>query len=201
MTALRELPPLRTPINYPAVINSLLLTWEVTGLSPTKAACRLAAAQIAIESGLSSCWNYNLSGIKSHPNNGKTCWQYFATHELFTEAQVAYAEKVGPGLIQRVGPKGGKIDIIVHPKHPFCCFRAFESLNDAMSDHLLTLQSRFHLGWEALLTGDPEAFAHGLRQGGYYTALETEYHAGLDWRIAQEIKSVPDDDLVWGDVA
>lgn len=195
---LRELDPKRTPITYNEICNALLLCWEVTGTVPTRRACRLAAAQIAIESGLKSCWNYNISGIKTKPNNGRTHWQFFSTTERFTEEQLIYAQRLSPG-IEIVGPSEGKTLVKVHPKHPYCCFRAFESLSEAMRDHLLTLQAKFPDGFNGLLTGDPAQFAHGLKKNRYYTAIERVYSSGLSWRLQQVLREVPDTDLVWGD--
>jgi hypothetical protein len=197
----RELPPKLTPLTYASVINALLLAWEVTGVNPTRAAVRLATAQIAIESGLTSCQNFNISGIKSRPNNGKTCWQYFATTERFDAAQLAEAQRVGPGLVDVINPNdNGLIRVRVRPKHPYCCFRALEGLDDAMRDHLLTLRDKFPRAWAALQTGDPAQFAHGLKVDRYYTATETAYEQGLEWRLKQELAAVPDSALVWGDV-
>jgi hypothetical protein len=198
-TTYRELEPKRTPINYDDICNALLLCWDVTDVNPTRKACRLAAAQIAIESGLSSCWNYNVSGIKAKPNNGKTHWQYFTTTERFTEEQLAYAQRLAPG-IEVVGPSEGLTLVKVHPKHPYCCFRAFETFPEAMKDHLLTLQVKFPDGFRGLMTGDPAAFAHGLKANRYYTAVEHVYKEGLEWRLRQVLRDVPDSDLVWGDV-
>jgi hypothetical protein len=149
---------------------------------------------------MTSCMNYNISGIKARAGSTKYDWQYFATHELFTEVQVAAAEHLGPGLVRRVGPKGGKIDVVIIPKHPYCCFRAFATLDAAMADHLATLAGTFPTGYAGLLTGDPDAFAHGLKAGRYYTALESEYAAGLKWRLREIAGKVPDTHLVWGDV-
>jgi len=178
----------------------MLLVWEQTGTNPERKTCRLAAAQIAIESGLSSCLNYNISGIKARPNNGKTHWQYFKTTERFSPVQVVAAEKLGPGLVEVIGNDGDKIKVWIKPKHPYCCFRAFETLNDAMLDHLLTLKNKFPNGWLGLLTGDAGKFAHGLKIDGYYTAKESDYDSGLEWRLKQELASVSDEHLVWGDV-
>ena len=99
-----------------------------------------------------------------------------------------------------VGFDTGLHNVYLIPRHPWCCFRAFASLDLAMADHLATMQRKFPAGWAGLLTGDPAAFAHGLRQGGYYTATETSYAGGLQWRYAQELKAVPDDNIVWGDI-
>lgn len=198
MTEYRELEPKRTPITYDEICNALLLCWEVTDTVPTRRACRLAAAQIAIESGLKSCWNYNVSGIKAKPNNGRTHWQYFTTTERLSAEAVLYAQR-WPG-IEICGQVEGLTLVKVHPKHPYCCFRAFESLAEAMRDHLLTLQTKFPDGFKGLLTGDPKAFAHGLKVNRYYTAVEAVYAGGLEYRMREALREVPDGDAVWGDV-
>lgn len=199
MTEYRELPAKRTPLTYDDICNALVRCWEITDANQTRKACRLAAAQIAIESGLASCWNFNISGIKSKPNNGKTHWQFFTTTERFNDAQLAEAQRRGPG-IEIVGPSEGLTLVKVHPRHPYCCFRAFESLEAAVLDHLLTLQLKFPAGFKGLMSGDAAAFAHGLKISGYYTATEHAYAAGLEYRLREALREVPDGDAIWGDV-
>lgn len=202
----RELPPKRTPLDYRGVVNALLLAWDATGAQPSRAAVKLAAAQIAIETGMASCMNFNISGIKSRPNNGRTHWQYFTTTENLTALQVEECKRRNPpgaAPVLVIGPVPGKpalTKVKVFPKHPYCCFRAFEALDAAMTDHLATLRKTFSHGLEGLLTGDPARFAHGLKCDGYYTALESEYAAGLRWRLAELAAKLPDTDIVWGDV-
>lgn len=202
MTNLRELPPKLTPITYAALVNSTLLAFDAMGVSLTRAMIRLNVAQCAGESGLNTCYNYCISGIKAKPNNGRTCWQYFTTTERFNSAQITYAQKLGPGLVTVIespsATRNGKVRIA--PKHPYCCFRAYESLQDAMRDHLETLRSKFPRAWAALLTGDADAFAHGLRLDGYYTANEDEYEAMLKSRLREELRKIDDSNIVWGDV-
>lgn len=195
----RELPSVITPITYQGVINALLLAWEVTGTEPTRAAVRLATCQIAIESGLASCRSYNVSGIKAYPT-GKYDYQFFATTEYYTDAQLADAKRRGP--VEVLGQQtDGRTKVLLRPKHPYCCFRAYETLDSAMRDHLLTLQKTFPHGWTGLLTGDAAKFAAGLRKDCYYTAPQKDYEQGLKWRWSQEIRVVSDNNLVWGDVA
>ena len=146
--------------------------------------------------------NYCISGIKTKPNNGRTCWQYFTTTERFNAAQIAYAQKLGPGLVTVIespsATRKGKVRIA--PKHPYCCFRAYESLQDAMQDHLETLRRTFPHAWAALLTGDVDAFAHGLKLDGYYTADEDDYEAMLKSQLREVMRKIDDSNIVWGDV-
>lgn len=192
-----ELPSIVTPITYESVINALLLAWP-NDVDITRAAVRLAAAQIAIESGLSSCRSYNVSGIKARAG-GSYDWQYFSTKEYYTDGQLADAKSKGPLDVLGVQPDG-RTKVMLHPKHPYCCFRAFCDLQTAMADHLATLRTKFPHGWAGMLTGDANNFAIGLHADRYFTAPEKSYADGLRWRWAQEVKAVPDTDLVWGDV-
>lgn len=202
MQELRELAPKLTPITYETLANATLLALDAMGVMPTRATTRLNVAQCAGESGLNTCYNYCISGIKAKPNNGRTCWQYFATTERFSAAQIAYAQKLGPGLVTVLeaptATRKGKVRIA--PKHPYCCFRAYESLQDAMQDHLETLRRTFPRAWAALLTGDVDAFAHGLKLDGYYTADEDDYEAMLKSRLREEMRKIDDSNIVWGDV-
>ena len=194
---MQELELKRTPLDYPGIANALIVAWG--DFEITRRAIRLASAQIAVESGLASCYNFNLSGMKTSPNNTYGYdWQFFKTRERFSDAQLAAAKKLGPLVV--IGVDNGLNNAYLMPRHPWCCFRAFTSLDLAMADHLATMQRKFPAGWAGLLTGDPAAFAHGLRQGGYYTATEKDYAGGLQWRYAQELKAVPDDNSVWGDI-
>jgi hypothetical protein len=187
-----------TPITYPGVINALLLAWEQTGTQPAKEVVYLASAQVGIETGMGSCRSYNISGIKTKPGSKTYCWQYFTTREIFSPAQVTAAQQLGSVTV--LGPKGKGIEVTLNAPHPWGCFRAFETLQDAALDHLLTLRDKFPSGWAGLLTGDPDHFAHGLRANGYYTALESEYAAGLRYRLKEAKIKCPPTDLVWGDV-
>jgi hypothetical protein len=205
MVDLRELEPNRTPITYPAIVNAVILASD-GGLC--RAAVRLTAAQIAIESGLASCFNFNISGIKARPNNGRTCWQYFSTTERFNAAQlkvaIAAAGAAGAPAPKVVGEVDGLTKVVLYPKHPYCCFRAFQSLDDAMADHLCTIREDFAPAWDALLHDPtPKAYAEGLRhgrRGAYYTATLADYTAGLAYRLRELATKVTDSDVVWGDL-
>jgi len=197
----RERTSVRTPINYPMIANSLLCAFSDLDntLAVTRAMVRVASCQIAIETGMGSCMCWNLSGMKTSPGNkGGYDWQFFRTRERFTDQQLAAAKKLGP--VEDTGALDkGLHSIYLLPKHPWCCFRAFDGLDTAMADHLSTLRRKFPRGWAGLLAGDVAAFAHGLRQDGYYTATEASYAGGIAWRYKQQFDAVPESDPVWGD--
>lgn len=199
---MRELPSVLTPITYHQIVNDHLLVWEYTDTPITRKAVRLSTAQVAIESGLSSCRTFNISGMKTKPGSTKYNWQFFTTKERFTDAQLERAKKVSPypHCVEVLGPSGDRTLVKIHPKHPYCCFRAFDNLKEAVLDHLLTLKSTFPKSWVALQTGDPDAYAHALKTEMYYSAKENEYADGLEWRLSQEMKAVNNANIVWGEV-
>jgi hypothetical protein len=212
VTDFRELAPRVTPLDYPTVLNAILVAGSAMELNFTRAAAKLAAAQIAIETGLRNCPNYCIAGEKSRPNNGATHWQYFATKEnletpALKRAQALSTEVGAPmpkilGTIERDG-KPPLTSIMLYPKHPWCCFVAFESLDEAMAHHFEMLKAKFAPGLEALKTGDPAKFVEGLRHGkygAYFTATNAEYVAGLKYRLNELEGKVSEDNLLWGDV-
>ena len=199
---MHEITPKRTPLTYPLIANGLIVAFSAIDhmLEISHAMVRVASCQIAIETGLGSCMNYNLSGMKTSPNNkGGYDWQYFRTRERFTDAQLASAKALGP-VEDNGAMDAGLHSVYLLPKHPWCCFRAFETLDAAMLDHLQTLRRKFPHGWAGLVSGDVDAFAHGLKQDGYYTATEKSYAGGIAYRYKQEFLAVPDTDPVWGEI-
>jgi len=67
------------------------------------------------------------------------------------------------------------------PPHPQCCFRAFKTREDGIRYHLdfLMNRKRYSKAWQEVLKGNPSAYSHELRVGGYYTANEKLYTATL----------------------
>lgn len=184
-----------TKVTFPVVINALLYAWPT---DPTRAAVSLAAAQVAVETGLDTCRDFNISGIKARPG-GSYDWQFFDTTEYYTPAQLAEAQRRGP-LTILFKNTDGRTKVMLHPEHPYCAFRAFHDMQTAVADHLATLQSKFPHGWAGLLTGSPESFAAGLHADHYYTAPESEYAKALRFRLGQERNEIKSDWIGWGDV-
>jgi hypothetical protein len=158
---LSELAPRRTPLSIESVANALIVASD--GGIP-RAGVRVVTAQIGVETGgYAGCLNFNLAGAKTNPNNGRTCWQFFATTERFTAAELARAQQaaVGTGAVRIDGEVSGMTKVTLFPKHPWCCFRAFETLEAAITDHLTMLRDKFPCGYAALV-GSPAAFEAGL---------------------------------------
>jgi hypothetical protein len=200
-----ELVPKRTPLEYAALCNAALLALDCMKVRVTQSAVRLVVAQFALESGMRTCFNYNVSGIKTKRGSAKYDWQYFTTTERLEDAQVKLAQSLAPECVHIIAREGKMTTVRLTPKHPWCCFRAFQSLQAAVDDHCVTLRDTFGKhepkALDALLTGNPSDYAHALRVNGYYTAKEGAYAAALRTRLAECTAAVPDDHLVWGDVA
>lgn len=200
-----ELEPKRTPLEYPALCNAALFALDCLKAPVTRRAVRLVVAQFALESGMKTCFNFNVSGIKSKRGSAKYDWQYFMTTERLTDEQLHLAQSLVPECVHVVTKEGKITTVRLTPKHPWCCFRAFQSLQAAVDDHCVTLRDTFGKkeprALEALLTGDPAAYAHALKVNGYYTAKEGEYRFALNVRLKECLAACNDEHLVWGDVA
>lgn len=198
----RELPLVWHPITCGLLANGAIVALDAMGVSLTRACVRLAVAQMLLETGGRTSPNWCLSGIKTSPRGAQArgcCWQYFSTTEYFTTDQVEVAKKLGPVRIVQA-QSDGKIKIWVDPKHPYCCFRAYETLEEALADHFTTLQRKFSRGWAGLLAGDARAFVEGLHDDRYYTAPMKDYDYAIRTRLKQEATAISDTDIVWGDI-
>ena len=190
-----------TRITFPVILNALLAAWPTDPVhAPTRASVSLAADQMAVETGLDTCRDFNVSGIKARVG-GSYDWQFFDTTEYYTPAQLADAKTKGPLTVLSL-QTDGRTKVMLHPQHPYCAFRAFADMQSAVTDHIATLQHNFPHAWEALQTGNPERFASGLHEDHYYTAPESEYAKALRFRDRQQkaiMRKYQGPDL-WGDV-
>jgi hypothetical protein len=64
-------------------------------------------------------------------------------------------------------------------------FRSYSSLKDGAYDFVRLIGVRFVSAWSAAAAGDIDAYAHNLKTGGYYTAVEGAYDRALRARFAQ----------------
>lgn len=70
--------------------------------------------------------------------------------------------------------------MLFQPTHPATRFRAFETLAEAMEEHLVLLaRKRYRTAWPAVLAGDVGAFARELRARGYFTASAPAYASAM----------------------
>lgn len=69
--------------------------------------------------------------------------------------------------------------VLGQPIKQRCSFAAFDSLLDGANEYLRQMWSHWTHAWRWLLAGDPEQFAQGLKEQGYYTAPVAQYAAGV----------------------
>ena len=149
---------------------------------PPLHAVEIVAAQWAIETGWGQkCHCYNVGNAKGRVG-GVYDWTFFKCGEELARATArAEARRDGRVVIQREYVLGGRdyASVVVLPEHPWCCFRAFESLVDGVADHLQLLHRRFGDAFTAAVAGDARAFCSCLKRAGYYTASVEQYTRGL----------------------
>ena len=137
----------------------------------------LLMAQWALETNRGKAMhNFNVGNVKDVAGVGAYDWQYFPCEE---DLDHGYAAKLSTSpLVKIVGHNAaGLCTTWFYPKHPGCCFRAFETLDDGVLDHLVLLNHNPHFkcAWPAVLQGNPQQFVHLLKASGYFTASEAQY--------------------------
>lgn len=201
MTLPRELPAKKTPLSIPAVWNELLLLWETLGVEPKRVAIELKLAHIKLETGLKSCWNFNVGNTKSTANDGK-CWQFFGCGEEVPVSKLAGVVALGSALVTERGryQRNGVeyVSLAIKAPHPWTRFQAFETLRDGVAGQLGYLRRHADV-LAALQTGDPEAYNDALVHAGYYTAGKGVYLTALKTNLNDVVAACRD--LDWGDVA
>jgi hypothetical protein len=200
VTTPRELPDELTPLTIGMVWNALLLRWETLGVEPKRAAIELKLAHIHLETGLHSCHCWNLGNIKHVDGDGR-CWTLFACGEELPVKRLDSVVAMSPAhvrIVARYNRKGAPwASVHLTPPHPWCRFRAFESL-DAGVDEQLSYLHRHPDVLAELQTGDPGRYAAALAKHGYFTANPKMYEYTLRQRLA--LVTTNTDELDWGDV-
>lgn len=165
------LPHTITPIPPAELASALLRAWrELFGESPPRPVLLVLMAQSAHETGeWKHVHNYNIGNVKGAEGDGHD-WTNFRCRE-------------------RVNGK----DVYFDPPHPATRFRAFRTLTEGCVDLLVFLKTRkrYAAAWDALLTGDPVAFATALKAGGYYTDPVEVYARGLRFFFNKFDRMVP----------
>jgi hypothetical protein len=152
-----NVPVTRTTFTLKDYARAVLRAWKtLCGVFPSKEAVGCLWAQYALETGKGAfCWNNNIGNVKYTP--GHAYMMLRGTWEVI----------------------GGK-RVVFEPPHRATWFNAYDSLDDAMREHLQLLKvKRYASSWPAINAGDPEAFAHRLKERGYYTAPVADYARGL----------------------
>lgn len=71
------------------------------------------------------------------------------------------------------------------PPHPQCRFRAFDTLDEGIADHVAMMKRNFGSALPALQAGDPIRFAVALHLARYYTDEVGHYTASICARLNQ----------------
>ena len=183
--------PVRTTPTLEAYVGAVVRAWT-DGAPCSSEACAVLWAQYMIETGGKACWNWNVGNVKAsdlgrpwHALRG--VWEgvsaaeasrLVAAGEAVYDANAAHQRAVAP-----------RTAVVFEPPHPATRFRAFDSLDEAMGEHLALLRRRFAKGWPGVLAGDVVAFARGLRAHGYFTASAEAYAAGMRAPFAAALAS------------
>ena len=186
--------PVRTTPTLEAYVGAVARAWPAVEPSApcSREACAVLWAQYMIETGGRACWNWNIGNAKAsdlgrpwHALRG--VWEGVSAAEA--ARLVAAGEAVYDGNAAHQRAVAPRTAVVFEPPHPATRFRAFDSLDEAMGEHLSLLRRRFARGWPGVLAGDVVAFARGLRAQGYFTASAEAYAAGMRAPFAAALAS------------
>lgn len=143
--------------------------------SAKQVACYVA--QSALECGhWKHCYQNDIGNVKASADYaGK--YYMLECDEIVSPSQAEKAKTLGPCQVHVL--ENGLYRVVVTPPHPWSWFRAYDSLDDAVEDIAELFSRRYMAAVLAAATGDPAAYAHALRVGGYYTAPEAAYTKGV----------------------
>lgn len=148
-----QVPRVQTSITPTAYAAAFVRAWRALydGADPTKEQTGVLWSQWQLETGGSACWNFNIGNEKITPGQIATGVPWFdlsGTWEIINGVKVVLPE----------GDPGRR-------------FRSFDSLAEAMTEHLAFLRSkRYAVSWPFVVSGDPDGFARAIGKQGYYTA-------------------------------
>jgi hypothetical protein len=146
------------------------------GAPPKEESVKLLVAHWALETGWGkSMWCYNVGNVKSRDGDGYDhC--FFKCNEILPAAQADRLCAKDPDRAKVTTRRAdGSCVVWFYPKHSWCRFRAFRTLEDGVYDHLKLIVNRFYEAWPYVVSGDPEGYARALKKMRYYTADESSY--------------------------
>ena len=174
-------PTIRTVASTKDYARAAIVAWRFLyrGQLPTKEQVGVLYAQWIAETGGKHFWNWNVGNVKvtqAQVNAGVPWFDLPGTWEIIN----------GQRVVLKEGDPGRR-------------FRAYASLDAAMSEHMAMLKERrFKASWPAVEKGDPVAFAHALKAGpdgkqgtwdDYFTGSVTQYAANMAAAHKQWMKS------------
>lgn len=175
---MEELPDVKTEVTPQEMALAL---WEAYhryfNSYPKKDSIKILLAQWALETGWGKSMHcYNVGNAKCRPN-AEYNWCYFKCNEILPTVRLA--EKLAAADPDKVKitklRSDGTCIVWFYPKHPWCCFKAFKTLEDGAYDHLKMVVKQFGRAWTHAVAGDPVAYSRALKKQGYYTADEASY--------------------------
>lgn len=183
-------------------IRAVLRGWHLVGDGvrfPREESIAVLWAQYMIETGGRSCFGWNLGNVKA--SAGQPYHQLRGVWEGVTPADAERLEASGEAVrdtnenhAKAVG--ASRVSVVFQPPHPATHFRAFDSLDAGMAEHLELLHRRFSKAWPSVLAGDFVAFAQALHDQHYFTAAPEAYAAGMRNPFGQLVASNTYEDAI-----
>lgn len=197
----------KTPATPQAVAEALCRVWKIEfgGGYPILPQLCVLLAQFCLETANgTSMVQWNVGNAKSNGTIGD--WCFFTTWEDGIPAAQARAMVAAdprctpdrrPGKPDWDDPTSKALSVFFHPDHPASRFVAFASLDDGVQHYLHGMFARWTKAWPYSCEGDPEGFAYGLKEQGYYTATLASYAADMRARFDHLMATIrmPDDPM------
>lgn len=141
-----QVPRVQTVCTPKVYAGAFIKAWRLLeGSLPTKAQCGVLYAQWMVETSGRACWNWNIGNKK--------------VTQSMIDAGVPWIDL--PGTFEYV--KGKRV--ILPDGDPGRRFRAYESLDHGMAEHLEALKKKWTTCWPFVRAGDTDGFAHALKAG------------------------------------
>lgn len=185
----KESPEKITPAKPNELLEGFQCAWiNLFEEQPKKESLILLLSHVSLESGvgLKACRNYNLGNIKHNLTHidGNLCdYTFYRCSELIN---INIAKKLlnnSNGQAVITGTRNdGTCWVTFYPKHPWSCFKSFDSLNEGCTYYIKFLRYRYkpETGiWDAVIAGEPKNYSKLLRANGYYTCPEDVYTSSI----------------------
>lgn len=165
----QELPDQLTPCSPKLMFEAFFYAWlHLFGAEPSTASLLILLAQWAFETGWGKkCHRWNIGNFKSSPGDGRA-WVFYACTEYLGNPPVLHS---------------------FTPPHPQTRFRAYLTIEEGVTDYVVSLKRQFWKAWPAVEMGDPVQFAHLLKSQGYYTDDEAHY-TGIEVSLFNTFKAM-----------
>ena len=161
----KQVPAVRTVITPQGYARAVITAWPAVGEGiPEKDDVGVLYAQWMMETGGSTCWNWNIGNAKWTRGcgtdfmclNGVSEGVDFGTAAALVASGRAIRDP-SPDHAHAVGP--GKVSVIFPPPQLESRFRGFPDLAAGMVSHLRLLHERFAKVWPLVLAGDARGAA------------------------------------------